>query len=60
MVEVPSTYGPFGAKGVGETACIGVAPAIANAVEDAIGVRLTQTPFTPERVLRAKWEQLGR
>jgi CO/xanthine dehydrogenase Mo-binding subunit len=57
IVEVPSTYGPFGAKGVGETPCIPVAPAIANAVEDAIGVRITEAPLTPERVMAAIREQ---
>lgn len=57
IVEVPSTYGPFGAKGVGETPCIPVAPAIANALEDAIGVRVTEAPLTPERVLAAIREQ---
>ncbi|MSQ23114.1 MAG: xanthine dehydrogenase family protein molybdopterin-binding subunit [Chloroflexi bacterium] len=53
LVEVPSTFGPFGAKGVGETPCIPVAATIANGVEDAIGVRVTQAPLTPERVLAA-------
>ncbi|MSQ23755.1 MAG: xanthine dehydrogenase family protein molybdopterin-binding subunit [Chloroflexi bacterium] len=53
IVEVPSTFGPFGAKGIGETPCIPVAAAIANALEDAIGVRVTEAPFTPERVLAA-------
>ena len=57
IVEVPSTYGPFGAKGIGETPCIPVAPAIANALEDAIGVRVTEAPLTPERVLAAIREQ---
>jgi CO/xanthine dehydrogenase Mo-binding subunit len=42
--------GPFGAKGVGETATFGVSPAIANAVYDAVGVRLTELPLTPEAV----------
>ena len=42
--------GPFGAKGVGETATFGVSPAIANAVHDAVGVRLTELPLTPEAV----------
>jgi CO/xanthine dehydrogenase Mo-binding subunit len=51
LVEVPSTFGPFGAKGLGEAPVIGVAAAIANAVEDAIGVRVTEAPLTPERVL---------
>ena len=41
--------GPFGAKGIGESGMLGVAAAI----EDAVGVRVTQIPFTPERVLAA-------
>ena len=45
--------GPFGAKGIGESGMLGVAAAIANAIEDAAGARLTQIPFTPERVLAA-------
>ena len=45
--------GPFGAKGIGESGMLGVGAAIANAIEDAVGVRLTQIPFTPERVLAA-------
>jgi CO/xanthine dehydrogenase Mo-binding subunit len=42
--------GPFGAKGVGETGTFGVSPAIANAVHDAVGVRLTELPLNPETV----------
>ncbi|MDH3287685.1 MAG: xanthine dehydrogenase family protein molybdopterin-binding subunit [Betaproteobacteria bacterium] len=45
--------GPFGAKGVGETGTFGVSPAIANAIEDAVGVRLTSLPLTAEAVYRA-------
>ena len=45
--------GPFGAKGVGESATFGVSPAIANALEDAVGVRLTTLPLKPEAILRA-------
>jgi CO/xanthine dehydrogenase Mo-binding subunit len=45
--------GPFGAKGVGETATFAVSPAIANAIEDAVGVRLKELPLTPEAVYRA-------
>ena len=45
--------GPFGSKGVGEGCMLPVASAIANAVEDAIGVRVTEMPLTPERVLAA-------
>src|SRR5437016_4747363 len=50
LVEVPSELGPFGAKGVGEPPVVPVAAAIANAIKDAIGVRMTQLPMTPERV----------
>jgi CO/xanthine dehydrogenase Mo-binding subunit len=52
--------GPFGAKGVGESATFGVSPAIANAIEDAIGVRLTALPLKPEAILRALRAQAGR
>ncbi|MEC9345426.1 MAG: xanthine dehydrogenase family protein molybdopterin-binding subunit [Pseudomonadota bacterium] len=45
--------GPMGAKGVGEAGMLGVAAAVANAIEDATGVRLTDMPFTPEKVLAA-------
>jgi CO/xanthine dehydrogenase Mo-binding subunit len=45
--------GPFGAKGVGETATFGVSPAVANAIHDAIGVRLTELPMNPEAVYQA-------
>jgi CO/xanthine dehydrogenase Mo-binding subunit len=44
---------PFGAKGVGESATMCLSPAIANAIEDAVGVRLTELPLTPEAVFRA-------
>jgi len=45
--------GPYGAKGVGESALIPVGPAIANAVADATGERLTDLPLTPDRVVRS-------
>ena len=45
--------GPFGAKGAGEGAILPIASAIANAIEDAVGVRITELPFSPERVLAA-------
>ncbi len=51
LVEVPSELGPFGARGVGEPPVVPVAAAIANAIKDAVGVRMTQLPMTPERVL---------
>src|SRR5262249_20095139 len=52
-VEAEQTNGPFGAKGVGESATFGVSPAIANAIDDAVGVRITELPLTAEVVYRA-------
>ena len=60
MVESSQTNGPFGAKGVGESGSFAVAPAIANAIEDAVGVRLTELPLTAEAVLRALRQAQGR
>ena len=57
LVDSYEETGPFGAKSVGEIAINGPLPAIANAVYDAVGVRLCKAPFTPERVLRAMDEQ---
>jgi CO/xanthine dehydrogenase Mo-binding subunit len=45
--------GPYCAKGVGETGTFGVSPAIANAIHNAVGVRLTELPITAEAVYRA-------
>lgn len=53
VVEVPSEDGPYGARGVGEPPIVPGAAVVANAVEDAIGVRVTEVPITPERILRA-------
>jgi CO/xanthine dehydrogenase Mo-binding subunit len=53
VVESYQKNGPFGAKGVGESATFGVASAIAEAIEDACGVRLKSLPLTPEAVFRA-------
>jgi len=53
FVEAEQHGGPFGAKGVGETATFGVSPAIANAIHDAVGVRIYSLPITPEAVYRA-------
>ena len=53
MVGADQKTGPFGAKGVGESATFGLSPAIANAIQDAVGVRLTELPLTPEAVFRA-------
>ncbi|HEX7229826.1 MAG TPA: xanthine dehydrogenase family protein molybdopterin-binding subunit [Candidatus Binatia bacterium] len=49
-VEVPDPNGPFGAKGIGESALIPVAPAIANAIYDAVGVRIKDLPIKAEKV----------
>ena len=53
IVEVPAPDGPYGAKGVGEPPVIAVPAAVANAIADAVGVRLRELPITPERVWRA-------
>ena len=50
---------PFGAKGVGESATLPLSPAIANAIDDAVGVRLMELPLTPEAVFRALREKAG-
>ena len=52
-VEVPLPEGPFGAKGAGELAGLGVAPAVANAIFDALKVRIKELPLDPETVLAA-------
>jgi len=53
ILESRSGLGPFGAKGIGEPALTPVAPAIANAVADAIGQRIFDLPITPEKIVRA-------
>jgi putative selenate reductase molybdopterin-binding subunit len=53
LVDSYEPTGPMGAKSIGEIGINGPIPTIANAIYDAIGVRLRQTPFTPERVLAA-------
>jgi CO/xanthine dehydrogenase Mo-binding subunit len=52
-VEHIQSNGPFGAKGVGESSTFCIAPAIANAIDDAVGVRITTLPLNPETVYRA-------
>jgi CO/xanthine dehydrogenase Mo-binding subunit len=53
IVEKPSPSGPFGARGVGEPPIVPAPAALANAIEDATGVRLTECPLTPERIALA-------
>ena len=50
IVEVPQDDGPWGARGVGEHSMVPTTPAIANAIYDAVGVRLEGPPFTAEKV----------
>jgi len=57
FVETNDDAGPFGAKGVGEPGLVPTAPAIANAIYDAIGVRIKDLPITPEKVLKALKER---
>ena len=53
LIEEPSPVGPYGAKGIGEQAVIPTAPAILNALYDAVGVRIRKIPATPDRVRAA-------
>jgi len=57
IVEPGDKDGPYGAKGVGEPGLVPTAPAIANAVYDAIGVRIRDLPITPEKILTALKER---
>jgi CO/xanthine dehydrogenase Mo-binding subunit len=52
-VDAVQENGPYGAKGVGETGSFAVAPAVANAIEDAVGVRIAELPITAEKIYRA-------
>jgi CO/xanthine dehydrogenase Mo-binding subunit len=51
--EIPYAYGPGGAKGIGELPMDGAAPAIVNAIEDALGVSINRIPVTPEVLMDA-------
>jgi 4-hydroxybenzoyl-CoA reductase subunit alpha len=53
IVESIDPEGPFGAKEAGEGSLAATIPAISNAIYDAVGVRLREAPFTPERILSA-------
>jgi len=51
--------GPFGAKGAGETSTTAMMAAIRNAIEDAVAIRITDPPFTPEKILMALKKKKG-
>ncbi len=53
FIENPGAVGPFGARGIGEHPCVGVAPAILNAIYDAIGVDFFELPVTPKKIKQA-------
>ena len=59
VIETIDKDGPFGAKGIGEPGCVPTAPAVANAIYDAVGVRIKDLPITPEKVLAALKEKKG-
>lgn len=60
ILETPDPDGPYGAKGIGESGCVPTAAAIANAVYNAVGVRIRDLPMTPERVLAGNRKQSPR
>ena len=57
IIESMDEAGPYGAKGIGEPGLVPSAPAIANAIYDAVGIRLKELPMTPERILKALKEK---
>ena len=57
LVEEPDPRGPFGAKEVGQGPLLPIMPAVANAVYDAVGVRIDEVPITPEKIMRALAEK---
>ena len=59
VIETNDPSGPFGAKGIGEPGLVPTAPAIANAIYDAVGVRIKELPITAEKVLAALKEKKG-
>jgi CO/xanthine dehydrogenase Mo-binding subunit len=58
IVEDPWNEGPYGAKGIGELPLVGVAPALTNAIFNAVGVRINEIPVTPERLWKAIHEDV--
>ncbi len=58
IIEDPWSEGPYGAKGIGEQPLMGIAPALTNAITNAVGIRLNAIPATPERVWAAIQEKI--
>ncbi len=59
LIEEPDPRGPFGAKEVGQGPLLPIMPAVANAVYDAVGVRIDEVPITPEKIVKALAEKKG-
>ena len=59
VVQAYQANAPYGAKGVGESATFGVSPAIANAIDDAVGVRIFELPITGEAILSGLQQQIN-
>jgi 4-hydroxybenzoyl-CoA reductase subunit alpha len=57
LIEGPDPRGPFGAKEAGQGPLLPIMPAVANAVYDAVGVRIDEVPITPEKILKALAEK---
>jgi hypothetical protein len=57
LIEDPDPRGPFGAKEVGQGPLLPIMPAVANAVYDAVGVRIDEVPVTPEKIMKALAEK---
>ena len=57
LIETNDPQGPFGAKGMGEASLIPTSAAIANAIYDAVGIRLKELPFTPDKIIKALKEK---
>jgi hypothetical protein len=53
LIEDPDPNGPFGAKEVGQGPLLPIPPAVANAVHDAVGVRIDEVPITPDKIVKA-------
>ena len=60
LIETLDPEGPFNAKGIGEPCLIPMAPAIANAIYNAVGVRVKDLPITPDKILAELWSRRGK